>query len=245
MKLSSPRSFSLLSMACAALLAVQSASASSNPHEVYAQGGLFGSKGFGYAHSFSDIFGVRADFSRLSTGRSLSVGQYRYDAALTGRQVGAYADWFPFGGKLHLTAGLSSRKLDADVDARFKNDRDIRVGGVLVANIDALDWVKAELKWSSVAPYLGLGFGHSTVQRAGFGFVTEIGVTLGAPKVKLSISESLRGKVDGATTTPIPGSPWEGISTDDAIEKQRRELADDVSKIKVFPHMYIGVAYRF
>jgi len=181
----------------------------------------------------------------MSTGRNLNVGQYRYDASLKNRQVGLYADWFPFGGKFHLTAGLSSRKQDADVEARFKNPRSVEVGGVPVANIDANDRVKADLKWSSVAPYLGLGFGHSTVQRAGFGFVTEIGVTLGAPKVQLSISDSLRSKVDAVTSVSVPGNPWSGITTDEAIEKQRRELADDVSKIKVFPHLYIGLAYRF
>jgi len=233
-------SLSILSITCAALLAAQSASAFSNPHEVYAQAGLFGSKGLGYAHSFSDIFGVRADFSRLSTGRSLSVGQYRYDAALTGRQMGIYADWFPFGGKLHLTAGLNGRKLEADVDARFKEGRSISVGDVSVGDAGADDSVKAKMEWPSVAPYLGLGFGHSTIQRAGFGFVSEIGVTLGSPKVQLSISDSLREKLDIAT-----GRPGSNTTSDAEIERQRGELADDVSKIKLFPHMYIGVAYRF
>jgi len=65
-------------------------------------------------------------------------------------------------------------------------------------------------------------------------------VTLGAPKVQLSISGPLRDKLDLVTNIP------EATTTIDAeIEHQRRELADDVSKIKVFPHMYIGVAYRF
>jgi len=245
MKLFLPRSVPLRSLTCAALLAAQWASASSNPHEVYAEVGPFGARGIGYAYSFSDIFGMRADFSRLGTGRNFNDGEYRYEAALKGRQFGAYADWFPFGGTFHLSAGLTSRKLDADANARFNNVQDIRVGGVPVAGIDANDWVKASLKWSSVAPYLGLGFGHSTAQRAGFGFVSEIGVTLGAPKVQLSVSESLREKVDLVTSNPGLENPWAGISTDEAIENQRRELADDASKIKVFPHLSIGVEFRF
>jgi len=247
----------ILSIACAALLAAQCASASShNPHEVYVEAGLLSSKGIGYAHSFNDIFGVRADFSNSIGGRGLDVGKYHYDAALKGRQMGAYADWFPFGGKFHLTAGLHSRKLEADVDASFKDGMAIEVGGIPVANIDKNDWVKAKLEWPTVAPYLGLGFGHSTAQRSGFGFVTEIGVTIGAPKVQLSISKSLREKVDHVVNGTIPGfpdgptvppdrNPWSGFNPDDEIENQRRELADDVSKIKVFPHMYIGLAYRF
>jgi len=238
-------SFALLSTACAALLAVQSANASSNPHEVYAELGPLGARGIGYAHSFNDIFGVRADFSRLGSRHNLNVGQYHYDARLKSRQMGAYADWFPFGGKFHLTAGLTSRKLEADVEARFKSEKTILIGRVPVNYGGEKDWVRANLKWPGVAPYLGLGFGHSTAQRAGFGFVTEIGVTLGSPKVQLSISESLREKLDGVTSAPVPGNPWSSTTTDAEIEHQRRELADDVSKIKVFPHLYIGVAYRF
>jgi len=233
-------SFVLLSTACAALLAVQPVSASSNPHEVYVEAGLFGARGIGYARSFNDILGVRVDFSKLSTGHSLNIGQYRYDAALTGRQLGAYADWFPFGGKFHLSAGVSSRKLEADVDARFKSEKTILIGRVPVNYDGETDWVKAHLKWPGIAPYLGLGFGHSTIQRAGFGFVTELGVTLGAPKVQLGISDALRAKLE--VVTSIPDS---GTTADAEIERQRRELADDVSKIKVFPHLYIGVAYRF
>jgi len=239
------RPFAVLSIACAALLAAQSASASSNPHEIYAQAGLFGARGVGYAYSFMDIFGVRADFSKLSTGRNLNVGEYRYEASLKARQMGAYADWFPFGGKFHLTAGLTSRKLEADVNARFKHEKIIKIGRVPVSYGGAEDWVKANMEWPSVAPYLGIGFGHSTAQRAGFGFVTELGVTIGSPKVQLAISEPLREKLDAATSVSLPGNPWADTTTDAEIEHQRRELADDVSKIKVFPHMYIGVAFRF
>jgi len=238
-------SFILFSTACAALLAVQPVSASSNPHEVYAELGPLGAQGIGYAHSFNDIFGVRADVSRLGSSHHLDSGQYRYDARLKGRQMGAYADWFPFGGKFHLTAGLTSRKLEADVDAHSKSEQEIRIGQVKVNYGGEEDWVKAHLKWPGVAPYLGLGFGHSTAQRAGFGFVAELGVTLGAPKVQLSISNDLRKKLNEAIDAPGPGNPWSGTTTDEEIERQRRELADDVGKIKLFPHMYIGVAYRF
>jgi len=204
---------------------------------VYAELGPLGAQGIGYAHSFNDI-GVCADFSRLGSSQHLDSGQYRYDARLKGRQMGAYADWFPFGGKLHLTAGLNSRKLEAGV-----NVRPISVGNVSVGYGGPEDWVKAKMEWPGVAPYLGQGFGHSTAQRAGFGFVTEIGVTLGAPKVQLGISDALREKVDAATSASVPGNPWAGTTTDAEIEHQRRELADDMSKIKAFPGIYIGVAY--
>jgi len=235
----------LLSMTCAGLLAAQCVNASSsNPHEVYAEVGLLGSKGIGYAHSLNDVLGVRADVSTSSASRSGRAGQFQYDADLKGRQVGAYADWFPFGGKFHLSAGLHTRKLDLDVDGRANEARKIVIGRAELGYGDPEDSATARVKWPTVAPYLGFGWGHSTIQRGGISFVSDIGVSVGSPKVELTISEALRTKLDRAAEMDrrINGSD---MTSDGEIERQRSALAKDVGKVKIFPHLFIGVAYRF
>jgi len=233
-----------LFITCAALLAIQSASASFNPHEVYAEVGLLGSKGIGYAHSFNDVLGVRADVSTSNASRSGRAGQFHYDADLKGQQMGAYADWFPFGGKFHLSAGLHARKLDLDVDGRANAAKKIVIGRAELEYGDPEDSATAHVKWPTVAPYLGLGWGHSTIQRGGISFVSDIGVSFGSPKVELTISEALRDNLDKAAEADrrINNSD---MTTDGEIERQRRALAKDVGKIKVFPHLFIGAAYRF
>jgi len=239
-----PSSF-LLSIACAALLAAQCSSASShNPHEVYVEAGLLGSKGIGYAHSFSDVLGVRVDVSASDASRSGRAGQFHYDADLKGRQMGAYADWFPFGGKFHLSAGLHARKLSMDVDGRANAAKKIVIGRAELEYGGPKDSVIAHVKWPTVAPYLGLGWGHSTIQRGGISFVSDLGVSFGSPKVELTISDALRKKLDTATVADrrLNGSD---MTTDGELERQHRALNKDVGKIKAFPHLFVGVAYRF
>jgi len=237
------RVLSLLSLSCAALLAAQAANAAShNPHEVYAEAGMFGGVGAGYAYSFNDIFGVRAEVTAGNARYRFNLGQFRYDTRLKANQVGGYADWFPFGGKFHLTAGLHSRNLGLNAELHAKQEREISIGQVHVEYGGAEDWINAHVKWPTFAPYLGLGFGHSTSQRAGFGLIADLGVTIGSPSVQLSISDELRKKVDAATKLPGMGM---GASADVEIEHQRRKLAQDLGKFKLFPHIYLGLAYRF
>jgi len=235
----------LLSITCAALLAAQCASASShNPHEVYVEVGLLGSKGIGYARSFNDIFGVRAEVSASDASRSGRAGRFHYDADLKGRQMGTYADWFPFGGKFHLSAGLYTRKLSLDVDGRANEAKKIVIGRAELEYDGPEDSATAHVKWPIVAPYLGLGWGHSTIQRGGFSFVSDFGVSFGSPKVELTISDALRNKLDLAAEADrsINGS---NMTTDGELARQRCALAKDAGKVKVFPHLFIGVAYRF
>jgi len=235
----------LLAIACGALLATQSVSASSNSHEVYVEAGLLGGKGVGYAHHFNDVLGVRADVSTASAGRNnIRAGQFRYDAHLKNRQMGVYADWFPFGGKFHLSAGLHTRKLNLDVDGRANAAKKISIGKIDVDYGDPNDVAWAHVKWPSVAPYLGLGWGHSASQHGGISFISDFGVSFGVPKIQLGVSNILREKLEAVAEMDrkINGTD---ITANSEIERQRRSLAKDAGKLKVFPHAFIGVAYRF
>jgi len=226
----------LLPLACTLLLAAHSASA----QEIYAKIGFLG-VGAGYAHSLNDNFGVRVDATTAGTiSRNGTADRLRYDADLKANQLGGYADWFPFGGSFRLSLGVHSRKLEVTANGVPTATGNISIGDVEVPYDGTGDSARARVKWRNTAPYLGIGWGHHASHGKGFGFVADLGVSFGSPKTELTISDSLRGKLDatiaagGLTTT-----------TDAEIERQRRELKDDVEKIKVFPHLYVGVSYRF
>jgi len=225
---------SLLPIACGLLLATQSASA----QEIYAKIGFLG-VGAGYAHSLNERFGVRADFSSVGTiSRDGTAGRLRYDADLKANQLGAYGDWFPFGGSFRLSAGLHSRKLEVAADGRASQSGTITVGNVEVPYGGDTDTAHARVKWPTVAPYLGIGWGHHVGRGKGFGFLADIGVSFGSPKTELTISAPLREKLDVRAILT-------GTSADAEIERQRRDIADDVEEVKVFPHLFVGVSYRF
>jgi len=234
----------LLPITCAGLLAAQCVNASSSPREVYVGAGRLGSKGIGYAHSFNDVFGMHADVSSPKAGRSGRAGQFRYDADPKGQQMGAYIDWFPFGGKFHLSAALHVRKLTVDVNGRANKAQQIIIGRVPVKYGEPGDNATAHIKWPTVAPYLGFGWGHSTIQRGGISFVSDIGVSFGSPKVELTISEALRNKLERVADADRAANGT-SMKVDDEIERQRRALVKNAGEIKVFPHVFIGVAYRF
>jgi len=226
----------LLFMACGLLLATQSASA----QEVYGKAGILGI-GAGYSHTINENFAVRTDFSTVGTiDRNGTAGQLDYDAELKANQLGFYGDYFPFGGSFRITAGLHSRKLEVVANGRHDGSS-IFIGGINVAGvIDELDTAQATVKWNSVAPYLGIGWSYHAKQSKGFGFIADIGFSFGSPETSLTISDDLRYKAIGAIF--LSGS---NMDVDTEIEKQRREIANDIEKFSVFPHAFIGMSYSF
>jgi len=233
-KLTVRKTAALLPVACGLLLAAQSASA----QEVYGKVGILGI-GAGYSHSINQHFGVRADFSTVGTiDRDGTADRLDYDAEFKANQLGLYGDYFPFGGSFRLTAGLHSRKLEAIANGRANDGGIINIGGFPVQVLSDDDTAQAKVKWDSVAPYLGIGWGHHAKEGRGFGFIADIGVSFGSPKTSLTISDSLRNKMDAL-------GPSLGLDTNEEIEKQRKEIDDDVAGISIFPHLFIGLSYRF
>jgi len=222
-----------LPLALGLLLTAPSASA----HEVYAKAGFPG-VGAGYALGMNKYFGVRADYSSVgAVNRSGVAGMMRYDAELKASQLGAYADWFPFGGRFRLSGGLHSRTLELVADGTAENGM-ISIGELPAIPLGKDDSVQARVEWPKVAPYLGIGWGHQAERNRGFGFVADLGVSFGSPKIELTLSSSLRAQLDKVSSKT-------NLSVDDEIERQRRDIADDVETVKVFPHLFVGVSYRF
>jgi len=239
-KLTVRKTAALLPVACGLFLAAHSASA----QEVYGKVGVLGI-GAGYSHSINQHFGVRADFSTVGTYETDGTADnLKYDAEFKANQLGLYGDYFPFGGSFRLTAGLHSRKLEASIIGRHDGGS-ITIGGIDVSNgLDDNDTATGKVKWDSVAPYIGIGWGHHAKEGRGFGFIADIGVSFGSPKTSLGVSSSLYGKLDDAADALnlIPGNNY---NVDAEIEKQRKEIDDDVAGISIFPHLFIGISYRF
>jgi len=104
---------------------------------------------------------------------------------------------------------------------------------------DPNDRVEGKVKFSSVSPYLGIGWGHQS-NEPGFGFIADLGVSFGKAKTKLDVSNTVRNKLDLAGAAI--GRP---NLADEEIAEQRKELDDVVGGIKIWPQAYIGVSYNF
>jgi len=205
-------------------------------HEVYAKAGLLG-VGLGYAYGLNERVTLRADFTTVgSITKDFDTEDMKYTGKLRHNMATIYADWFPFDSGFRLTAGLGFR--DTSVKARVRTDGggNVDIAGHKVP-LESGDSVKAKVEYPTVAPYLGLGYGHNVGQhtKPGWGFIADAGVYYGKPSVSMNVSDSVMAKLNAGT----------GGRGQELVDKETDEIKDKIGKYKVFPALFVGVSYRF
>jgi len=213
------------------------AQAQTADHGVYAKVGFLGA-GLGYAYSVSEQFSVRTDFTTVGTiSRNRTEGRLDYKASLKADQLGVYGDWFPFNNGFRLSVGLHARKLEVKAKARPNASGSVTINNTEVA-YGSGDEASGRVKFPTVAPYLGIGWGHHSGAKGGLDFAFDLGVSYGKPKTRLNTNASLTAKLEAAAAA-------NGTTASAELETQRRKLADTADKLKFFPQIYVGLAYRF
>lgn len=190
--------------------------------EVYFGAGTTGATA-GYAHSLGARTGYRVEANYLNYSRDFNTNDARYNGKLKFADVAAYYDVF-FAGPFRVSVGLmiGSHKLDALGTA---------TGGTVTINHQQYDasgeWVHARAKYSTVRPYLGLGWGHRP-NHTGFGFFGDVGVAYGSPDVSFSTSPGLQAEAGAAN-----------------IEAERQHVQDKADNLRFYPVVRVGVNYTF
>lgn len=193
--------------------------------EVYANVGLPGI-GLGYAHPIDSRFTVRADFMTLgSRSKSTTEEGIRYDGRYKLQRLAVLGDWFPFGGSFRLTGGLSSNQYKVTLDATGENGS-LTIGDRTYTTT-AADGLKVEVKFPSVTPYLGIGWGHQSA--SGWRFGADIGALVGRAKVDATVRGALASEPDIQAN----------------LDKELAELRDGVGKVRAIPQISFTVGYSF
>jgi len=209
-------------------------------HGFYTKAGVLGA-GAGYFHGVTDHVSLRTDFTsvrRLARDVASRVGNYT--VGLQANQWGVYGDWFPFGNGFRFSGGMHVRKLHVQAHGRPADGAFVLRFGPIKwpVTFTSADAFMAQVRFPTVAPYLGIGWGYHDTQTSGLAIVFDVGVSFGKPRARLVISKSLQTKIKLAKIL--------GVSAADALVKaQRQKLDDMVRKFKVFPQMYLGISYRF
>ena len=193
--------------------------------EVYANVGLPGI-GLGYAHPIDSRFTVRADFMTLgSRSKSTTEEGIRYDGRYKLQRLAVLGDWFPFGGSFRLTGGLSSNQYKVTLDATGENGS-LTIGDRTYTTT-AADGLKVEVKFPSVTPYLGIGWGHQS--GSGWRFGADIGALVGRAKVNATVRGALASEPDIQAN----------------LDKELAELRDGVGKVRAIPQLSVAIGYSF
>ena len=188
-----------------------------------------GTTGFllGVEHHYSDSFGVRADLNAASISRDTSDSSATYHGTLHLADVGLLADYHPWASGFRLSAGalIGHSKFDAHADGNATGS--FTLNGVPVSAAgQSLD---ASIRFPTVRPYLGLGFGHAP-KDTGLNFNADLGVAFGRPDVAL---------------TATPTLAQAALSAGTSVDAERNRLQDKVNRLRTYPVLRIGLGWGF
>jgi hypothetical protein len=187
-----------------------------------------GTLGVGPQVSFRPIpqFGVRANAGFLSVSRDEEVDDIDYDGDLNLNSYGAMLDWFPTGGGLRISLG--GRVNNTDIDLVGRPTTSVTVGNTTYTP-QQIGTLSGTVTTDDFAPLLTIGYGGTLAE--GFTIGAEIGVLWqGEPEIG-----NLRGTGLLANTAQLQAD----------IEREEREIEDDLSDYDMWPILQVEFLYRF
>jgi len=192
--------------------------------DVYAQVGVPGLS-LGLSHRYSENLAMRVDVSTIgSISRNGVQEGVDYQGTAKANRLGVFGDWFVFGGSFRLTGGVTFNDAGATLTAKGAG-KQLTVGNTTVTT-DATDHFDVAVKFPSVTPYLGLGWGHH--QPDGKGFLFDLGASMG----KATVTET------------HGGTNLSQISQAD-YDRELAQLRDGAAKMPFLPQLTLGFTYRF
>ncbi|HET7868159.1 MAG TPA: hypothetical protein VFL86_27435 [Burkholderiaceae bacterium] len=203
--------------------ACMAASAAAQAGQVYGSIGLPGVMA-GYAQPFGG-FTLRGDLATLRVpDQTVNEEGITYTSDATLNRLGLFADWFALGG-WRLTGGITFNQMNLDLHGQG-NGGVINIGGTNYTTSPD-DRFDVQIEFPKTTPYLGLGYGHQAGS-GGFGFVFDLGASIGRAKLSATASGPNLGQASQAD-----------------IDRELEELRNGVGKVRFFPQLSLGLTYRF
>jgi hypothetical protein len=176
----------------------------------------------------SDHFGVRVSGNYFSLSRNATKEDVTYDATLKLQAFTGLLDLYPSKrGSFHLSAGVATNPL------KFTGIGQSNGGGNITINSTSyttaqVGTLTASIKYPSVSPYLGLGFGTPASKKSGLGVLFDVGAAIGKPRVGLSSTNAANVA---------------GLQAD--IDAEAAKVQKSANKLSFWPVLSLGFAYRF
>jgi hypothetical protein len=213
-----------------AVNAATDASGAAQHHSDAAIGLRVGTPGFGLEVSklLTPHLGARVGGNYFKLTKTKSQSDISYDASLKLQGVTALIDFFPAPrGSFHVSAGLMTNPLKVTGTGQPGAGGTFTINGNSYTSAEVGTLI-AEAKFPSTSPYVGLGVGTPARVHGPLGFTFDLGAAIGKPKVALTAT--------GAASDP-------GLAAD--LKAQQDKTQKDVQKLKLFPVLQLGLAYRF
>lgn len=159
-----------------------------------------------------------------------------YDAEANLRTLTGFLDWHPGGRGFRLTGGLVYNGTEVTGRSLPPASGVYDIGGVPVPSA-ILGTLDADVEWDPIVPYAGLGWGRAPGSGSGFGFTLDLGVMF-------------QGEGEVTLTPRIPaGSPLNDPLAREALQvlldREERDLQEDLDDYDMYPVVSLGISYRF
>lgn len=190
--------------------------------------GVAGSGGLGVGLNLpvGPVLGVRGELASLKESDTYTEDQITYKGDVKLKGNGVFVDFRPFAGTFRLVGGASFGASSAALRAQA-TDGTVTIDG---RRFDATgNSLRADIKYPSTMPYVGVGWGHGRHNEPGLTFSLDLGVSIGKPKVSLTGSGGLLAQ---------PGARA-------AIAAEERKVQDDLNDAGVLPVVKFTVGYQF
>ena len=165
---------------------------------------------------------ARIGINALDLDFERELDDIEYDIGLDFSSFSALLDWHIFDSPFRISGGVLSMNHKLDLSASGTGVQEI--GGI------TYDWseigtLSGSVEIDNVAPYVGIGWGNPLTGDKRWGFTCDFGVAFaGSPDVALS------------ATGPVASAD---------LERERRDIEDELEDFKFYPVISISFFYRF
>lgn len=177
---------------------------------------------------FSDKLSVGLAFNSYNLKTTDTTNQVDYDYEFKLQTVGLLANYHPFSGIFHMTAGVLVNNNELSLTGKPTAGSTYTINGAsyTAAEVGSLT---GKLTFSKTAPYLGLGWGSRP--NGSFGLTADIGALYqNSPKLALSSS--------GGALSSDP-------TFLSRLEAERVTAESELSDFKWYPVVSLGLYFRF
>lgn len=192
---------------------------------------IAGTTGFGADASwrFHENLAVTARYTDgLDLDTDFDEDGVNYNADFEMKASSVKMDYFPFGGRFFLSAGIMMPDIEANVVGTPDDGSTYEFNNRNYTAAEIGSVVGSATVSDGTQPYVGLGWRSS--HQSGLSFFSEFGVVATNVDVSLSTTRNLEAL---------------NPQLQDDIRAEEQSLKDDIDKLPVFPVAVLGVAYTF
>jgi len=189
--------------------------------------------GLEYVYPISPKFAVGVGINGFSISDNLNESDINYDADLKMQNFSIIGDFHPYKNGFRLSAGLTHNGNEFSLSAKPTGTETVNINGTNYTAADGIESLNGAIDFKSIAPYLGVGWGHAPNSRKGWSFDADLGVLFqGSPNSSLSI------------TCTNPGSQA-CTDLEAEVAEEEKSFKTDTDDFDLYPVISIGASYTF